>query len=168
MTLDTLNIDTPTRVVINDLDAELAEIEAEEERSRQNDQEQAFFLPDDVEKEINSVPQHVLRNGNTTTADPPPSQALILYKNPTSISMREEEDAVRKAVREARARLRDKHKDEPATRQQRAQLPKFAPPWPGFEPIMDDDDFEQQRQYQETAGDWNDHDDHDDDAMEIE
>ena len=106
MTLDNPNISTPNRVVINDLDAELAEIEAEEEQKRQHDQEQAFFLPDDVEKDMRRVPDQVLRNNNTL--DPPPSQALILYKDPTSISMPEEEDAVRKAVREARERLRDK------------------------------------------------------------
>jgi hypothetical protein len=116
----TLDIDPPViddshRVIINDLSAELAEIEASERAVREKEQEQAFFLPDDIEKEIFGVPSQVLKN--SPPADPPSahtgSRALVLYQVPSSISVPEENDAVRKAVVEARRRMRERQKDPP-------------------------------------------------------
>lgn len=108
--------DNPHRIFIDDLDAAIAEIEAEERAQAEKAQEAAFFLPDEVAKEISGVPQRVLQQQSRSGALPPPSQldpsamsqALILYKDPESISISEENDAVRKAVHEARQRLRER------------------------------------------------------------
>jgi hypothetical protein len=116
----TLDVDPPViderhRVIINDLSAELAEIEASERAEREKEQEQAFFLPDDIDKEIFAVPSQVLKK--SPPADSPSahtgSRALVLYQVPTSISVPEENDAVRKAVVEARKRMRERQKDPP-------------------------------------------------------
>lgn len=104
--------DNPHRIFISDLDAAIAEIEAEERAAAEKQQEAAFFLPDEVDKEISGVPQHVLQQQHASNragpdaAGPNSSQALVLYRDPLSISVPEEEDAVRKAVREARERMR--------------------------------------------------------------
>jgi hypothetical protein len=119
MTLDGLSIiyhhsqPSKDKVVINDLDAELAEIEASEAAEKARQQEQAFFLPEDYEKEITSVPEHVLRNSSDSQVPKPDSQALILYKDPISISVPvpEEGDSVRKAIIEARKRIRERQRD---------------------------------------------------------
>jgi hypothetical protein len=101
------------KVIINDLDAELAEIEASEAAEKARQQEQAFFLPEEYEKEITSVPDHVLRNSANSQIPRPDSQALILYRDPTSISIPapEEGDSVRKAIIEARKRMRERQHD---------------------------------------------------------
>jgi hypothetical protein len=101
------------KVVIDDLDAELAEIEASEAAEKAQQQEQAFFLPKDYDKEITSVPDHVLRNSSNSKIPSPDSQALILYRDPASISVSvpEESDSVRKAIIEARKRIREHQHD---------------------------------------------------------
>ena len=118
----TLDIDLPTdpnRMVITDLDAEIAEIEASERAEKEREQEHAFFLPDDIDKEISGVPARLLRGSSNRNDTPqhihtaPDSQALILYKDPFSISIPEEEDAVKKAVVEARRRMRERQKEPP-------------------------------------------------------
>lgn len=112
----TLDIDPPfdpNKVVINDLSAELAEIEAEERREAEQAQEREFFLPDDIEDQISGVPAHVLRNASRNKPHAPDSQALILYKPITSLSVPEEDDAVRKAVIEARKRMRERQRSPP-------------------------------------------------------
>lgn len=106
--------DNPHRIFISDLDAAIAEIEAEERAAKEKQQEHAFFLPDDVEKEMSSVPEHVLKTTATSAFEPAPSQALVLYKDPLSISIPEEDDAVRKAVHEARQRIRERNSTHPA------------------------------------------------------
>jgi hypothetical protein len=99
--------DNPHRIFIDDLDAAIAEIEAEERAAAEKQQERAFFLPDDVDKEISGVPEQVLKS-SYGTSDPTPSQALVLYRDPLSISVPAEEDAVRRAVHDARARIRER------------------------------------------------------------
>lgn len=107
--------DSSHRIFITDLDAAIAEIEAEERAEAEKAQEVAFFLPDEVEKEISGVPQHVLQqtrqSPSTPRLDPIGSQALVLYRDPESISVSEEHDAVRKAVHEARQRLRERKEE---------------------------------------------------------
>ena len=107
--------DNPHRIFISDLDAAIAEIEAEERAAKEKQQEQAFFLPDDVDKEMSSVPDHVLKNSANGNGNlgPPSSQALVLYKDPLSLSIPEEDDAVRKAVHEARQRIRERNSAHP-------------------------------------------------------
>ena len=126
--------DNPHRIFISDLDAAIAEIEAEEKAEERKQQEQAFLLPNDVDKEISSVPQHILqgKSGAPTPShpDPSPSQALVLYKDPLSIFIPEEENAARKAVNEARQRLRAHHKQPDTSEGQQAQH------HPRVEPLM--------------------------------
>lgn len=86
--------DTPYRVYISDLDAELSDIESDEDNP--------IFLAD-IEKHIAKIPQHVLRG-----PDPRPTKdnQLVLYNVPSSLSVPEAQDSVRKAIAEARERLR--------------------------------------------------------------
>lgn len=106
--------DSRHRIFISDLDAAIAEIEAEERAAKEKEQERAFFLPDDVNKEMSSVPEQVLRSSANASANPATSQALVLYKDPFSISVPLENDAVHKAVYEARRRIRDRNNSHPS------------------------------------------------------
>lgn len=100
------NDSSKDKIVINDLDAELAEIEAAEAAEKVHEQDQTIFLPEHYEKEISGVPEQVLRNISKTKSNI--SQALIPYKDPSSISIPEENDSVRKAIIEARKRMKDR------------------------------------------------------------
>jgi len=101
--------DHPHRIFISDLDAAIAEIEAEERAAKEQEQERAFFLPDEVDKEISSAQDSILKGALRAGAPHAgPSQALVLYRDPLSISVPEETDAVRKAVHEARQRIRER------------------------------------------------------------
>ncbi|KAJ4355279.1 hypothetical protein N0V95_003034 [Ascochyta clinopodiicola] len=88
--------DTPHRVYIHDLAAELSDIEA--------DDEHPVFLSD-IEKHLSKIPRHVLLG-------PPPKPTehnqVVLYNVPASLTLPEEQDNVRKAIVEARQRIRDK------------------------------------------------------------
>ena len=87
--------ETKDRIVIHDLAAEIAEIEAAEPRT--------LFLPD-IDKKVSAIPQRLLQNrsGNTNNTQ------MVLYEVPSSISVAKEADAVRKAIIGARARAREK------------------------------------------------------------
>jgi len=88
--------DTPNRIYIHDLAAELSDIESDEENP--------IFLAD-VEKHLSKIPKHVLMGPEPkATRD----NQLVLYNVPSSISVPQEEDNVRKAIVEARARMREK------------------------------------------------------------
>ncbi|PGH02975.1 hypothetical protein AJ80_08766 [Polytolypa hystricis UAMH7299] len=88
--------DTKHTVYIHDLDRELAEIEAQEEN-------RVAFLPD-IEKRLMALPKSVLKS------KPPVMNELVLYRIPSSLSLPEEQDSVRKAIIESRAREREKIK----------------------------------------------------------
>ncbi|KAK2736813.1 hypothetical protein FQN55_001402 [Onygenales sp. PD_40] len=85
--------DTKHRVYIHDLDSELAEIEAQENN--------VAFLPE-IEKRLMAVPKSVLTN------KPPANNELVLYHVPSSLSLPETQDSVRRAIIEARERAREK------------------------------------------------------------
>ncbi|PSN63444.1 hypothetical protein BS50DRAFT_456678, partial [Corynespora cassiicola Philippines] len=89
--------DTPHRVFIHDLDAELSDMESDEENP--------IFLSD-IEKHLSKIPRHVLLGG----PEPAPTKdnQLVLYNVPSSLTVPEELDTVRKAIVEARARVREK------------------------------------------------------------
>ena len=88
--------DTPNRIYIHDLAAELSDIESDEENP--------IFLAD-IEKHLSKIPKHVLMGPEPkATRD----NQLVLYNIPSSISVPQEEDNVRKAIVEARARMREK------------------------------------------------------------
>lgn len=86
--------DTPHRVYIHDLSAELSDIESDEDTP--------IFLPD-IEKHLSKIPKHVL-----VGPDPKPNEnnQVVLYNVPSSLSVPQERDGVRKAIVEARQRIR--------------------------------------------------------------
>lgn len=98
--------DTTDRTWVHDLDAEIAEIEAEEARHKNE-----TLFNNAAEQEIGKIPQHLLR-GNTTQNDGQSNMQMILYGDPISISVPEEHDAVRKTIVEARRRMREKQAED--------------------------------------------------------
>lgn len=91
---DCMNIDeTKDKIYIHDLDSEIAKIEAEEPKG--------IFLAD-VERKISAIPQQLLRNQSNNT-----NTQMVLYQVPSSISVPEGQDHVRKAIIAARTRARE-------------------------------------------------------------
>ncbi|KAF1837506.1 hypothetical protein BDW02DRAFT_637157 [Decorospora gaudefroyi] len=88
--------DTPHRVYITDLSAELSDIESDEENP--------IFLSD-IEKHLSKIPKHILLG-----PEPKPTEhnQVVLYNVPTSLTVPEAQDNVRKAIVEARQRIRDR------------------------------------------------------------
>ncbi|UPX11519.1 uncharacterized protein EKO05_0002123 [Ascochyta rabiei] len=101
--------DTPHRLYIHDLAAELSDLES--------DDEHPVFLSD-IEKHLSKIPRHLLLG-------PPPNPTehnqLVLYNVPASLTLPEEHDNVRKAIVEARQRIRDKQLS-PVTEPERVML----------------------------------------------
>jgi hypothetical protein len=91
--------ETGDRIFIHDLDAELADIESDEEK--------LIFLPD-IEKKLSKLPPQVLRGHG----DDHDGQELVLYGVPKSLTIDEGHDSVRKAILESRQRARDKAAEE--------------------------------------------------------
>lgn len=94
--------DTKHKVYIYDLDAELAD-------GSEPDDGRLVFLPD-IEKHLakNRIPSALLaRTNNDEGAD----MQLVLYQEPSSLSVPQEFDSVRKAIAETRARLRQKQQE---------------------------------------------------------
>jgi len=85
--------DTKDRVYIHDLDSELAEIE-----SREND---IAFLPE-IEKRLMAIPKCFVAKR------PPTNNEIVLYRVPASLSVPEDQDTVRRAILDARARARNR------------------------------------------------------------
>lgn len=93
---------TKHKVYIYDLDAELEDgVEADDGR--------LVFLPD-IEKHLakNRIPSGLLANSNNGGGA---DMQLVLYQEPSSLSVPQEFDSVRKAIAETRARLRQKQQD---------------------------------------------------------
>jgi hypothetical protein len=88
--------DTPHRVYISDLSAELSDIESDEENP--------IFLSD-IEKHLSKIPTHVLRGPEPT---PTQHNQMVLYNVPSSLTVPEAQDNVRKAIVETRQRIRDR------------------------------------------------------------
>ena len=91
--------DTKDKIYIHNLDDELADIESEEER--------LVFLPD-IERKLAKIPKSVLLG----EGHPATGNKMILYSVPTSLTVPEEQDKVRKAIIESRARAREKQVQE--------------------------------------------------------
>lgn len=92
--------ETRDRVYIADLDAELSSDDASDDK--------IIFLPE-VEKRLTKVPESLLASRN-----PPPNThtELVLYTVPSSLSVPVEQDNVRKAIIETRARVREEQQRE--------------------------------------------------------
>lgn len=105
--------DTANRVWINDLDAEIAEIEAAEA------QEHNDLKFSETGKEYAKIPEHLLRRNPAELSDSAAANMqVILYRDPISISVPEEEDAVRKTITEARQRMRERQAEERERKQE--------------------------------------------------
>jgi hypothetical protein len=91
--------DTKHKVYIYDLDAELSESES-------SDDGKLVFLPD-IEKHLREsrIPPSILANSEGELAG---NKQLILYNVPSSLTVPEEQDNVRRAIIETRARARAK------------------------------------------------------------
>ena len=87
--------DTKDRVYIHDLDAELSDIDSAEEK--------LVFLPD-IEKKLGKIPKSLLVGDSHPSA----GNEMVLYGVPTSLTIPEEQDKVRKAIMESRERAREK------------------------------------------------------------
>lgn len=89
--------DTPHRVYIHDLAAELSDADS--------DSDHPIFLPD-IEKHLSRsrIPPHLLMLPAPTSTH---HNQLVLYNLPASLTLPEEHDSVRKAIGEARQRLRE-------------------------------------------------------------
>lgn len=87
--------DTSNKVYIHNLDAELSEIDAEDEK--------LVFLPD-IERKLGRIPEAVL----LSNVHPSAQNQMVLYSVPSSLSVPEEQDSVRKAIIESRERAREK------------------------------------------------------------
>jgi hypothetical protein len=100
--------DTKYKVYIYNLEDELSSSDAESDA----DSSKLVFLPD-IEKHLlnNRIPTRVL-NPRPDPAAEMAGKELVLYSVPSSISVPEEQDSVRKAIIEARARAREKQRVE--------------------------------------------------------
>ncbi|KAJ4325126.1 hypothetical protein N0V94_000840 [Neodidymelliopsis sp. IMI 364377] len=117
--------DTPHRVYIADLAAELSDIES--------DSDTPIYLSD-IEKHLSKIPRHVLLG-------PPPKPTkhnqVVLYNVPTSLSVPEEQDNVRKAIVEARQRIRNSQASAVTEPERVLGLPTQAPAVRGDEQDAD-------------------------------
>ena len=94
--VESMQVDnTKDRVFIHNLDDEISEAESEEEK--------LVFLPD-IEKKLGKLPKSVL----LSESHPSTATAMVLYSVPTSLSIPEGQDKVRKAIIESRARAMEK------------------------------------------------------------
>jgi len=93
--------DTKHKVYIYDLDAELSDSESDDGK--------LVFLPD-IQKHLREsrIPPSILANSEGELAG---NNQLVLYNIPSSLSVPEEQDSVRKAIIETRTRLRAKQEE---------------------------------------------------------
>lgn len=116
--------DTKDRIYVHDLESEIAEIE--------DNENPIIFIPE-LDKKITSIPPSVLGGGAIAS----PDNQMVLYKVPSSLTVSEDRDNVRKAILEARARAREKHVHEAALERATATVPTkttFEPPLPNGAP----------------------------------
>ena len=114
--------DSKYKVYIYNIDDELSSSDSEHDDGR------LVFLPD-IEKHLsaNRIPPAVLANSDGELA----GMQLVLYNPPTSLTVPQEQDSVRKAIIESRARFRERQREEREGRATGAQMPPFPPPLTG-------------------------------------
>lgn len=81
-------------VYVSDLDSD----------SESDADDKVVYLPD-IERKLNRIPYQLVSGGSK---DLPTSTELVLYSVPSSISVPEQKDVVRRAIIESRQRLREK------------------------------------------------------------
>jgi hypothetical protein len=95
---------TANKVYIYNLDDELSDSDSSSDESR------LIFLPD-IEKHLrNRIPAAILANSEGELAGRNLHTDLVLYNIPSSLSVPEDRDSVRKAIIETRARAREKQR----------------------------------------------------------
>ena len=92
--------DTKHKVYVHNLDAELESVDGDEEK--------VVFLPD-IERKLNKIPKSLLKSHTHT----PANSEMVLYRVPSSLTVPEENDNVRRAIIECRDRARQKQAEEP-------------------------------------------------------
>lgn len=140
--------DSKYKVYIYNIEDELSSCS----ESESEDPGKLVFLPD-IEKHLRNkriLPSYMNGLGNPTAGPDPADMAqmqLVLYNIPSSITVPEEQDSVRKAIIEARARMRERQaKEQQQTQQTQQTQPTPAqfqpPPTNGFQscaPALVDD-----------------------------
>lgn len=98
--------DDPNVVFIHDIDEELGSDD-------EGDKKGLIFVPD-IEKRLTRIPYMLVNGGRSTASEPSSgvSTALVLYTVPSSLTVSREQDSVRRAIIEARARIRQKQADD--------------------------------------------------------
>ena len=91
--------DTKDKVYIYNLDDELRAVDEGEEK--------LVFLPD-IDRKLNKIPKSLLRGHGQPLAN----SEVVLYRVPSSLSIPQEHDNVRKAIIESRARARQRQLDD--------------------------------------------------------
>ncbi|KAL0935294.1 uncharacterized protein CTRU02_209885 [Colletotrichum truncatum] len=106
--------DSKYKVYIYDIDDELSSSESEPDEGK------LVFLPD-IEKHLRAsrIPPSILANDQGELA----GMQVVLYNEPTSLTVPREQDSVRKAIVEARARMREKQRLEREGRGEPVQMP---------------------------------------------
>jgi len=148
--------DSKHKVYVYNLDDELSESEPEDGR--------LVFLPD-IEKHFRAarIPPPVLPNKDGELA----GMQLVLYSEPTSLTVSKEHDSVRKAILEARARVRQKQRDAMEGKPYEAAP---TPPKPAQQPsaVPGADPSKPAYQASSSSVAWADASQYDEDAMEID
>jgi hypothetical protein len=106
--------DSKHKVYIYNLDDELSSSSDNESSSDEAGAAKLVFLPD-IEKHLRNnrrIPGHLLNPGRPDAASE--GKELVLYRVPSSLSVPEEQDSVRKAIIEARERARERQRVERA------------------------------------------------------
>ncbi|KAH0444270.1 hypothetical protein CcaCcLH18_00495 [Colletotrichum camelliae] len=106
--------DSKYKVYIYDIDDELSSSESEPEEGK------LVFLPD-IEKHLRAtrIPPHILANDEGQLA----GMQMVLYNEPTSLTIPQEQDSVRKAIVESRARMRERQRLEREGKGEPVQMP---------------------------------------------
>lgn len=101
------------------------------ESDSDSDTEQVIFIPE-IEKKLNQIPYQIAsRDNNKSTST---STELVLYSVPSSISVPETKDVVKRAIIESRQRLREKSFEGVPSPSQAAQVTPSIPPPPSPPP----------------------------------
>lgn len=97
--------DTKHKVYIYNIDDELSDSETS------GDEGKLVFLPD-IKKHLleSRIPASIRANADRELAGRSLSTELILYNDPSSLSVPQESDSVRKAIMESRARTRERQR----------------------------------------------------------
>ncbi|KAI9728000.1 MAG: hypothetical protein M1828_005405 [Chrysothrix sp. TS-e1954] len=95
--------DTKDRIYIHNLDEELAEV------SRDNSSEDRLVFLPDIEQHLSGFSKKLLAGEYNQDSQ---GSELVVYSVPSSLSVPEEEDSVRKAIIESRARARERQDEQ--------------------------------------------------------